>query len=163
MKKNWLSVFFVLFALPVFAQDDAFVSDGEQLGQIHVLKKPKCSDKDFQNKIIETAEAFFKKNEVQSTMTHRQKVLKLKGLNNFIDEQAEGFLPEKDYNTANALITVKINEHVKNDDIVLCKQTEQKGKAIYVLAYPYLDNFRGHILNLDNTNSNYDAVSFIYP
>ena len=163
MRTFWLFALFFVCAFEANAQSDPFTTQKEELGQVETIRKPECSDKDFERKIRETVNNFFEKSQADSTMAKREKVLKLKKLHDFQAVSAIGFMPETDYATANALISIKINERIKEEDIILCKQDVKKGKAIYVIAHPYLDNFKGYIINLDEKNSDYDALSFIYP
>lgn len=163
MKKICLCFLLSIFAFPLCAQDGDFVSDTEQLGNIRSIEKPKCSDKDFQDKVITTVKAYMERATVNSTISKRKKILKLSRLKSFVPVLVKGFTPDDDYNTANALITIKINEHVAEEDIVLCKQSDMDKNPVYILVFPYLNNFKGYIINLDEKNPEYDAISFIYP
>ncbi|MBR2299270.1 MAG: hypothetical protein IJ870_01690 [Alphaproteobacteria bacterium] len=163
MRAFWLFALFLAFAIEAKAQSEDFSKPEQELGKIETIQRPRCSDKAFEKKIQEAVQAYFQTKPSDSTVAKRRKVLKLKKLHDFEEVLAKVFTPDMDYRTANALIKIKINEHVKEDEIVLCKQGAQKGKAIYVIAYPYLDNFKVHIINLDEQNTDDDAVSFIYP
>jgi len=165
VKKFWICFLIIsLFSLETKAQDEDFdVVQNEELGYVKLLEKPKCSNKELQKKIMQTVQIYMEQTPSDSTMDRRKKVLMLRSLDKFVSVPVSGFSPSTDYNTANALITIKINEHLKDEDIVLCQQEKKKGKSIYVLMYPYLDNYKGYIINLDENNSQYDAVSFIYP
>lgn len=163
MKKICLCLLLSILTFPVYAEDRDFVADTEQLGNIHSIERPSCSDKDFQDKVIDAAKAYMENASISSTVSKRKKILKLASLRSFVSVSPKGFMPNDDYHTANALITIKINEHISEDDIILCKQSEVNKTPVYVIAFPYLNNFKGYIINLDEKNPEYDAISFIYP
>lgn len=164
MKNFWTAFLLSIVSLSAHAQEADFNPlKIEKLGYIEEIQKPKCSDEAFQQKVAQVAEAYMSKQAMTSTIEKRRKFLRLKSLKNFTAEEVDGFLPSKNYRTANALIMVKINEHVPQKDIILCKQEGVRKNPVYVLMYPYLDNFKGYIINLDKKNPDYDAVTFIYP
>ena len=84
-------------------------------------------------------------------------------MHDFEKADVKSFSPETDFQTANALIMIKINERVNAEDILLCRQKEAQQRRIYVIAYPYMDNVKAHIINLDENNPDYSAVQFFYP
>lgn len=163
MKKTFVWLFLLFAFNTVYAQDAQFAHEDELLGNIRPIQMPRCTDKDFEAKITEAAEKYFESRPVFSTVLKRNKSLVLKNLRNFEAVSAKNFLPETDFNTANALVSIKINEHVDEKDILLCRQKENKKAPIYVIAYPYMDNVKAYVINLAKEDSNYQAVSFIYP
>ena len=163
MKKVCFFFLLSLLTFPAYAEDVDFVSDTEQLGHIRSIEKPKCSDEDFQAKVINAAKTYMEKANINSTISKRKKTLKLAGFKSFTPVSVKGFTPDDDYHTANALITIKINERVAEEDIILCKQSNVDKNPVYVLVFPYLNNFKGYVINLDEKNPDYDAISFIYP
>lgn len=163
MRKIVFLLFFIALAIKANAQDENFEHTEEALGNAEVIQMPACSDQDFEAKIIEAAEAYFEKIPTFSSIAKRKKQLRLMNLKNFEKVSAENFSPQTDYRTANALISIKINEKVPQSDILLCRQKGDEKTALYVIAYPYLDNIKAHIINLDEKNPDYEAVTFIYP
>ena len=163
MKKIFFLLFFICLALRVNAQDEFFEQPQDVFGQADTIKMPACNDQDFKAKILQTAEKYFENQPVSSTLEKRKKVLRLKNLKDFETVSVKDFSPETDFNTANALIMIKINENVEEKDILLCRQKEEDKNIVYIIAYPYLDNVKAHLINLAEKNSDYNAVSFIYP
>lgn len=163
MKKIVFLLFFIILSSKVNAQDEQFEHAGQNLGEAKIIEMPACNNKDFEAKIIEAAETYFENTPVSSISAKRKKFLTLKSLNGFEQASAQNFSPETDFNTASALIMVKINEHVEEKDILLCRQKEGHNPPIYVIAYPYMDNIKAYIINLDEENPDYHAVSLIYP
>ena len=163
MKKIVFLLFFITLSSRVNAQDESFEHANQNLGEAKIIEMPACNNKDFESKVIKAAETYFENTPVSSISAKRKKVLILKSLNGFKQVSVENFSPETDFNTANALIMIKINEHVEEKDILLCRQTEGHNPLIYVVAYPYMDNIKAYIINLDEENPDYHAVSLIYP
>ena len=145
------------------AQDESFEHANQNLGEAKIIEMPACNNKEFELKVIKAAETYFENAPVSSISAKRKKFLILKSLNGFEQASAENFSPETDFNTANALIMIKINEHMEEKDILLCRQKEGHNPPIYVIAYPYMDNIKAYIINLDEENPDYHAVSLIYP
>ena len=167
MKKTLVLLFSWLILSNAYAQDTQdnmlFEHNNEFLGNAKTIQMPSCKDKDFEAKIIEAAEKYFENQSSFSTKLKRKKFLTLKNLGDFEVVSAEKFLPETDFNTANALVTIKINEHVEEKDILLCRQKQNNKSPIYVIAFPYMDNVKAYLINLAQENPDYKAVSFIYP
>lgn len=163
MRKIVFLLFFIILSIKANAQDESFERENEVLGEAKLIQMPACSDKDFEAKIIEAAETYFANASFSSTISKRKKLLTLKNLHDFEQVSAENFLPDTDFNTANALITIKINEHVEEKDILLCRQKKGEKPFVYVIAYPYMDNVKAYVINLAEKNSDYHAVSLIYP
>lgn len=163
MKRIVSLLFFIILSSGVNAQDEQFEHTDQNLGEAKIIEMPACNDKNFEAQIIEAVKNYFQNQPALSTVSKRKQILKLQSLKNFEAVSTENFSPETDFNTANALIMIKINERVEEKDILLCKQKETKKNAVYVIAYPYMDNIKAHIINLAEKNPDYQAVSFIYP
>lgn len=163
MKKLVFLLFFICLVSKVNAQNESFEQPQDVLGQADVIKMPDCDNKNFEAKIIEAAKTYFQNQPALSTVAKRKQILRLQGLQDFEVASSEDFSPETDFNTANALIMIKINEHIEQKDILLCKQKGHIKNAVYVIAYPYMDNVKVHLINLSEKDPDYHAVSFIYP
>ena len=141
-----------------------FYHEDEQLGQLKDITPPECSSPELYAKIRERILAYTDNVTAQSTLAKRQKALILANLGGFSNVSVENFKPETDYNAANALVMIKINEKIPEKDIILCRQNQKtKGSPLYVVLYPYADNYRGYIINLDKNSIDYKDISFIYP
>lgn len=164
MKKIFLLlIFFISLSSKAYAKDEVFEHPNEALGEATIIKMPSCTDKAFTAKIVKTAQAYLDKVPSTNTLAKRQKFLKLKNLRHFENVPVPGFGPQQDMETANALMMIKINEHIDEKDIVLCRQSGVEKNAVYVIAYPYLNNVKAHLINLDTRNIDYNAVQFLYP
>lgn len=141
-----------------------FYRESEQLGQLKDITPPACSSPELYAKIRERILAYTDTLTAQSTLAKRQKALILANLGGFSNVSVENFKPETDYNAANALIMIKINEKIPEKNIILCRQNQAtRGTPLYVVLYPYADNYRGYIINLDKNSIDYKDISFIYP
>ena len=141
-----------------------FYHESEQPGQLKDITPPACSSPELYAKIRERILAYTDTITAKSTLAKRQKALILANLGSFSNVSVENFKPETDYNTANALIMIKINEKIPEKDIILCRQNQAtRGTPLYVVLYPYADNYRGYIINLDKNSIDYKDISFIYP
>lgn len=164
MKTYFAVLILCLLPLQLWGAETSFKTDSStELGQISDIQAPKCSDLAFYEKIMDTAIRYYENEKVSSSIAKRRKALKLSNIKAFESVSTRNFLPTQDYNTANALIMIKINKQVREDDIILCRQKEDVKTPVYVIAYPYMDNYQVHILNLAQKNSDYEQVSFIYP
>ncbi len=156
--KTGLALFLIMMvASPCLAEDMSETSD------LSIVQRPQCDDKAFVDKVMETIASYQDQIDVKSAKQMRQKFLRTKQIKGFEEVLATDFDPKTDYDTANALIMVKINKQINEKDIVLCKQTGKIKKPVYVLAYPYFDNYKGHIINLNPKINDYEQISFIYP
>lgn len=148
--------------MPALVEDNpAFENPDEALGKAEEITMPSCDDAKLYQKILSEVRAFLTDDGEISVMTKRRNALIGANITGFEEVPATNFLPETDNNTANALITLKINQKVKGEDIRLCRQTGEGN--LYVILYPYQDNVKGHIINLNRYDITNEGVSFIYP
>lgn len=163
MKVYGLIFIFSLLSFQVFGKEISFSDSSENLGHIESIHAPQCEDQAFYRRIMSEATAYYETKKVYSAMARRQKALKLSNIKGFENILVKDFLPEDDYNTANALIMIKINKQVNEEDIILCRQKNEAKLPVYVVSYPYMDNYQVHILNLAQNAPSYEEISFIYP
>ncbi len=164
MKACLVALSLCLLPIRLFGADADFESDSSQeLGQISDTKAPKCSDPIFYQRVMKAITKYFETENVSSAIGKRKKALKLANIKAFETVSAQNFSPETDFHTANALIMIKINKKVNGDDIILCRQTGEIKKPVYVIAYPYMDNYQVYVINLTQNAIDYEQVSFIYP
>ncbi len=160
MKKFWVIVLISAFSCTSWAQEETAFPQNEQIFE---FSKPKCTDKAFEARAFETIQSYLKQKPEAFSINKRMKALKLKGIKGFEEVSPINFGPKEDYNTANALMMVKINKKIEQEDILLCKQTGTAKNPIYILAHPYFDNIKAYVINLDRNSTNYEDISFIYP
>ena len=164
LKKYIAAFIFCLLPFRLFGADTDFETDSSQeLGQISTVQAPKCSDQAFYQKIMEAINKYYETEQISSSMGKRKKALKLANIKAFEPVSAQNFSPDTDFHTANALIMIKINKNVNEDDIILCRQTGEIQKPVYVISYPFMDNYQVHVINLTQNALDYEQVSFIYP
>lgn len=166
----YLLVFVTTFVNPLSAQDfepmprvvdSSFEKPTEALGKAEPISMPNCTDQAFEERVKSEIATFLKTTNATSGMAKRRNALISANITGFEEIDASNFAPETDYNTANALITLKINGKLGADNIRLCRQ---KGKGnLYIVMYPYRDNIKAHIINLNRYDIKNEGVSFIYP
>lgn len=144
-------------------QNDEFSRPNEVLGEIKAPKAPTCQDPHFLEKIVSVVKNFLHENEYKSTVGRRHERLVLANLQEFETVSAEGFSDKQDVRVADALIMLKINEKVSSDNILICRQKTLNKNPVYVIVYPYIDNYKGLIYNLSDPGQSNKEVDFIYP
>ena len=153
----------ILFAFNAMGQENDFTSSDENLGEAQAIQKPSCNTPLFKAKALETIKSYLKEKPAHTSINKRKTALKLKNLTGFENEDVSHFSFETDYLTANALLELKINQHIDEKDILLCRAKGDAKRPIYILSYPYMDNFKAYIIGLDEESGRYDQLSFIYP
>ena len=149
--------------LPIIDETDSFVSEDEKLGSIQLISAPTCDNEILNKKALEKIKEYSLAQTTGSIISKRKHALILSDIKDFEEISAKNFTPKDDFNTANALITIKINKHIKDKDFVVCRQKTAKEKPLYLVIYPYLDNYMVHIINLEQYSDDYEKVSFTYP
>lgn len=126
-------------------------------------ERPQCSSSALYQKVMQAITAYTDTLPAASTLDKRHKALIAANVEQFEDVPVEDFSAEDDFNTANALISIKINKKISEQDIVICRQTTQKQQPLYLILYPENGQYQGYILNLDEYSSNFEDISFVYP
>lgn len=126
-------------------------------------ERPQCSSPALYQKAMQAVADYTATLPAASTLAKRRKALISVNIEGFSDVPTEGFSVENDFNTANALITIKINKKIAEKEIVICRQNTQKKQPLYLLLFPENEHFRGYILNLDEYSNNIEDISFVYP
>ena len=140
-----------------------FEEPNTELGKIKSINTPKCDTPELFEKVMQRIKAYTSSLQSNSIINKRRNTLLVTNIEGFEEISVENFDPETDYHTANALITIKVNMHYKNKDITLCRQTGKNTHPLYLIMYPYLDNYKVHIINLDMHSDDHEKISFIYP
>ncbi|MBQ8870223.1 MAG: hypothetical protein IJ019_02465 [Alphaproteobacteria bacterium] len=134
-----------------------------ELNQNSYVAVPKCNDANLYEKVLQRVKQYSDISIADSTIVKRQKALMLKNIESFENVDVKSFNPETDFNTADALISLKINKQLTNDDIILCKQAKNIKKPLYIILYPQDRSYVGHIINLEQYSADYEKISFTYP
>ncbi len=146
-----------------FSPDNMFEQADDNLEKTTVITPPTCDNPIIYNKVIEKVKKFSQEILTLSIKNKRKKALILANINGFEEISAINFSPETDLKTANALIMLKINKKYQDNDFILCKQKGKYQKPLYLIMYPYMDNYMVHIINLDTYSDDYTKISFTYP
>lgn len=147
-----------LTALP-FVETENYAKNSDK----ELSLTPKCEDIKLYEKTLAKIQDYFSSIATTSTISKRQKALLMANIDGFENINIKDITPQTDIYTANALITLKVNKHLKNADFVVCKQIGKSKLPLYLIGYPEANNYMVHIINLDPYSSNYDKISFTYP
>lgn len=142
---------------------NSFDNPNEKLGSVQLIERPSCDTPQLLSKVMQRIQDYTDKMPTASILAKRNKALILSNIQEFESVSAENFTPQDDFNTANALVTIKINKKIKSKEFTLCRQTSAKKQPLYLIIYPYADNYMVHIINLEKYSGKYDTVSLIYP
>lgn len=122
-----------------------------------------CSSSQLLAKTIETIGQYNAQTGAENTLTKRKKALISSNLKGFHKIDVSDFSPKTDFNTANALIMIKINEKIPENDIVICQQDGKHNPPLFLIGYPIDKQYQFYIINLNKNNNNYKEFSFIFP
>lgn len=144
--------------------DDAeFYHEDEGLGKVKLPEKPECSSPELYAKVMQKVTEYLNSINAQSTLAKRNKALISANLDGFHQVSVKNFTPEQDLKTANALVMIKINDKIAENDIMICRQNRDIPRPVYLIVYPYADNYRVYIINLDKNSSDYRDITLIFP
>lgn len=175
MLKRYLFIFTILllsYAKLAYAQeteasqiqnDELPIFETDVMEKINLLEAPQCDNPLLFKKVLQKVMDYAATMSTGSTINKRKKALILANINSFEKVDVKNISPETDLKTANALITIKVNKNIDENDFTICKQVDSKGKPLYLIIYPYMDNFKVHIINLDSYSDDYEKISFTYP
>jgi len=142
---------------------DEFSDPDETLGEIRNIEPPACQSPQFYEKIMSVINQYMEKTPAVSILEKRRKMLNLAEITGFEQISAAEVSPEVDFDTANMILMIKINQKIPQEDILVCRQQTSKKKPLYIVAYPYLDNWSVSIINLRSDTKIDNWISFIYP
>lgn len=145
------------------SSDNMFEQADDDLEKITIIQKPTCDNQIIYDKVIKKVKEYSNEISSLSIKNKRKKALILANINDFEEVSAANFTPETDFKTANALIMLKINKKLKDEDFIVCGQKGKHKNPLYLIMYPYMNNYMVHIINLNPYSDAYDKISFIYP
>lgn len=145
-------------ALPII--DTLVSSNNSEQEEPKILK---CEDQKFYEKTLTQIRDYSSSITSTSTLAKRQRALLLANIDGFETVNIKNLTPQTDRNTANALIMLKINKHLKDTDFIVCKQIGNNKVPLYLIGYLETNNYMVHIINLDPYSDNYEKISFTYP
>ena len=122
-----------------------------------------CSSPQLLAKTIEVIEQYTSQTGTANTLAKRQKALISSNIKGFHKIDSADFSPKTDFNTANALIMIKINEKIPENNILICQQDGKHNLPLFLIGYPTNDNYQFYIINLNKNTDNYKEFSFTFP
>ena len=128
-----------------------------------LLDVPDCENADFYKKTLNRIREYSASIINTSAIGKRKKALLLANIDGFERFDIADLTPQISRNTANAIITLKVNKHLKDKDFIICKQTGENKNPLYLIMYPQTENYMVHIINLDPYSNDYNKISFSYP
>ena len=143
--------------------ESEFYHEDEDLGNVKLPEKPECSSPELYAKVMQKVAEYLNTVNAESTLTKRSKALISANIDGFHQVDVKNFTPKQDRNTANALVMIKINDKIAEQNIMLCRQNRDIRHPIYLIIYPYADNYRVYIINLNKNSSDYQDITFIFP
>lgn len=143
--------------------ESEFYHEDEDLGNVKLPEKPECSSPELYAKVMQKVAEYLNSINAQSTLAKRNKALISANLDGFHQVSVKNFTPEQDLKTANALVMIKINDKIAENDIMICRQNRDIPRPVYLIVYPYADNYRVYIINLDKNSSDYRDITLIFP
>ncbi|MBP5399028.1 MAG: hypothetical protein J6Y53_01240 [Alphaproteobacteria bacterium] len=157
-----------LFPFQLFAEENLIpeasnvIHVSEYIEQEDIIDPniPACNDADLIKEIKKEVIQYLEKQNQGSIIEKRNHNLVLKYLDNYSEKDVENFNNQENYQVADTIIMLKLNQHVSAQNMRLCV-TEGK-KPVYVLIYP--EDFRYHIeiINLVRNGNPKDNLSFLY-
>ena len=123
---------------------------------------PLCNNEQLLNQVQNMLQKYDEENPVESIYEKRQRALQLKFTHEYTEEQVAGFTSRKNQLVADKLLMTKINQHLNDDEIRLCKSKveDKQFKPIYLMIYADHNNvLQLHILNyIKNSTQDLSAV-----
>ena len=86
--------------------------------------------------------------EEENIVKHRRRLLALKHIEKFSHLSVKDFVPKDNYRVANRIITIKINNGLKDEDLQLCVSSNPiLSRKVYLLIYTLEDKKYVEIIN----------------
>lgn len=126
-------------------QLQSVVSEDSFYSEKPAVFHPECNNPRLVEKVLARIEQYYNENPQSSIVDYRKQVLMLKKLKSFSPIDIDSFAPQTNYNVADRLIDIKINEGIKAKDLSLCKSDGDR--EIYLLIYPQGNYYAVEIIN----------------
>ncbi len=121
---------------------------------------PSCNDTGMLTAVAEKIREYQTENPGMSIVSRRKQALIIKNLKEFSTIPVAAFDNASNYEVAKELIMTKINYHITEENMRLCKGNN--GSEIYLLMYPEGSGFRVQILNFVPSSDNGNEFSIYY-
>ncbi len=121
---------------------------------------PECNDPSMLKAVTEKVKEYQLDSPVYGIISRRKRALIVKNLKNFKDVSLASFDKSSNYEVARELVMTKINYHLSEQEMRLCKS--HTGNGIYLLMYPEGGGTRVQILNLAPSSDGGNELSIYY-
>ncbi|MBO7555795.1 MAG: hypothetical protein J6T72_00135 [Alphaproteobacteria bacterium] len=154
-------VFLLAFFIPVlaFAEDSntiRYIPDDISQDEIDA-NLPKCDDLSLVESVVEEINKYMDEQTDGSIIDKRKRNLVLNYINSYTEENVENFEPQRNYLVADTIIKLKINNHVRGENMRLCVSGGKK--PVYLLVYPEDFRYNVEVINLPAKRGN---LTFLY-
>lgn len=122
-------------------------------------KLPQCGNVEMLEQVSAQIREYQAGNPAHSITGRREQALIVKNLKNFEEVSIPDFDHEANYNVGKELVMTKVNYHLEDEDMRLCKNT---GSDIYLLMYPEGNGARVQIINFAPSASSGNEFSIYY-
>lgn len=123
---------------------------------------PSCQNPYLLEQVKKHIQDYQKEHPYKNIIEYRQQKLLLKNLSGFRQIASQDFDIDENIETANKLITLKINAGLEDSDIVLCRSIGSEKNYIYILIYPEEGKSKVEILNTNKEEYTTEALSFLF-
>ncbi len=123
----------------------AVISESSFFNEKPAVFHPECDNPRLKEKVLARIQEYYQEKKQTSIVDERRQALMLKRLKSFVPVDVKSFQPQENYNVADRLIDIKINDGVKAQDLSLCKSTGDR--EIYLLIYPQNNFYTVEIIN----------------
>lgn len=121
------------------------IGDSSFFNEKPAVFHPECNNPRLKEKVLARIQEYYKQKKQTSIVDERRQALMLKRLKSFVTVDVKSFQPQENYNVADRLIDIKINDGIKAQDLSLCKSVGDR--EIYLLIYPQNNFYTVEIIN----------------
>lgn len=147
-------VFLVLFCLSVVSATAA---------ENTTSSMPSCNDPRMLELVADKISGIYADHPSQSILEKRNQQLTLRNLHDFSEQKVADYITPKFRNIANQIMTVKMNDGLRNEDLRLCRTRETTTlPAIYLLIHPQSGTYIVDILNFGPAGMGKEDYFIIY-
>ena len=125
---------------------------------------PSCEDENLIKQVQDVVAVFLQKNPPRNIRERRSRLLTVKNIADFEPVDVASFIPAVNYNVADRLIMLKMNNRLQNEELRLCVEktaVSGEGTRIYLLMVAAADGVEVEIVNFQNLPS-LSEMRFVY-
>lgn len=153
-----------LFGMPREPITELDASEEPASESAALSKAPACDSPLLFEQVHREILSYQKQETAANTYERRRNLLTAKNLSGFSERQVEFFTPSENYNVADRVIDLKMNQRLSEADMKLCVGTNRVlNKNIYLLIYPKQEDLLVEIINFKNpAPGESSSLSFVY-